>query len=92
MIQSFRHKGLEKFYRSGSTKGIQVRHANKLHMQLAALDTAKQIEDQDIPGYRLHQLKGRMKGLWAIVVNANWRITFRFSDGNVYQVNYEDYH
>ncbi|HEY9136481.1 MAG TPA: type II toxin-antitoxin system RelE/ParE family toxin [Pseudomonadales bacterium] len=92
MIKSFKHKGLEKFYASGSTKGIQAKHANKLRMQLVALDTAYQIEDLDIPGYRLHQLKGNLKGLWSITVNANWRITFEFSEGNVYIVNYEDYH
>ena len=92
MIKSFKHKGLEKFYSSGSTKGIQAKHAKKLRMQLAALDTAYYIEDLDIPGYRLHQLKGSLKGLWSITVNANWRITFEFTDGNVYIVNYEDYH
>jgi proteic killer suppression protein len=83
---------LRRFYASGSTKGIQANHAKKLRMQLAALDTAHHIEDLDIPGYRLHQLKGSLKGLWSITVNANWRITFEFSDGNVYIVNYEDYH
>ena len=88
MIKSFKHKGLENFYVSGSTKGIQAKHAKKLRMQLAALDTAYHIEDLDIPGYRLHQLKG----LWPITVNANWRLTFEFTDGNVYIVNYEDYH
>jgi len=92
MIKSFKHKGLEKFYESGSTKGIQAKHAKKLRMQLAALDTAFRIEDLDIPGYRLHQLKGSLKGMWSVTVNANWRITFEFSDGNVYIVNYEDYH
>ena len=92
MIKSFKHKGLEKFYATGNTKGIQAAHANKLRMQLAALDTAYVIEDIDIPGYRLHQLKGKQKGLWSITVNANWRVTFEFSDGNVYIVNYEDYH
>ncbi|MGV7235357.1 MAG: type II toxin-antitoxin system RelE/ParE family toxin [Nitrosomonadaceae bacterium] len=92
MIKSFKHKGLEKFYASGSTKGIQAKHAKKLRMQLAALDTAFCIEDLDIPGYRLHQLKGGLKGLWSMTVNANWRVTFEFSDGNVYIVNYEDYH
>ncbi len=92
MIKSFKHKGLEKFYASGSTKGIQAKHAKKLRMQLAALDTAHQIEDLDIPGYRLHQLKGDLKGLWSITVNANWRITFEFSEGNVCIVNYEGYH
>jgi proteic killer suppression protein len=92
MIKSFKHKGLEKFYASGSTKGIQANHAKKLRMQLAVLDTAQTIEDIDIPGYQLHQLKGSLKGLWSITVNANWRITFEFTDGNVYIVNYEDYH
>ena len=61
-------------------------------MQLAALDTTQHIEDLDIPGYQLHQLKGGLKGLWSITVNTNWRITFEFTDGNVYIVNYEDYH
>lgn len=92
MIKSFKHKGLEKFYETGSTRGIQANHAGKLRMQLAALDTARTIEDLDIPGYRLHELKGSRKGIWSITVNANWRITFEFTDGNVYIVNYEDYH
>ena len=92
MIKSFKHKGLEKFYESGSTKGIQAKHAKKLRMQLIALDTAYHIEDLDIPGYRLHQFKGSLKGMWSITVNANWRITFEFTDGNIYIVNYEDYH
>jgi proteic killer suppression protein len=91
MIKSFKHKGLEKFYESGSTKGIQVNHAKKLRMQLAALDTAQSIDDMDIPGYRLHQLTGDRKGTWTITVNANWRLTFEFEDGNIYILNYEDY-
>jgi proteic killer suppression protein len=92
MIKSFKHKGIEKFYRIGSTRGIQSDHTDKLRMQLAALDTALNIEDLDIPGYRLHQLKGDRKGLWSITISANWRVTFEFTDGNVYVVNYEDYH
>jgi len=92
MIKSFKHKGLEKFYESGNTKGIQANHAKKLRMQLAALDTAKTIDDMDIPGYRLHSLTGSRKGTWSITVNANWRLTFEFSEGNVYILNYEDYH
>lgn len=92
MIKSFKHKGLENFFESGSTKGIQPRHAKRLRMQLAALDTAQQIEDLDIPGYRLHQLKGSLKGKWSISVSANWRITFTFTDSNVHIANYEDYH
>lgn len=92
MIKSFKHKGLRKFYEKGSKQGIQEQHAAKLRMQLAALDSAHSIEDLDIPGYRLHQLKGDRKGIWSISVNGNWRITFDFTDGNVYIVNYEDYH
>ncbi len=61
-------------------------------MQLSALDTAQSIEDMDIPGYRLHQLKGSRKGFWSITVNGNWRLTFEFLDGNVHILNYEDYH
>jgi len=61
-------------------------------MQLSALDTAQTIEDIDIPGYRLHSFKGSRKGLWSITVNGNWRVTFEFTDGNAYIVNYEDYH
>lgn len=92
MIKSFKHKGLEKFFESGSTRGIQANHAAKLRLQLAALDTAFTIEDIDIPGYQLHSLKGSRKGIWSITVNANWRLTFEFTDGNVYILNYEDYH
>lgn len=92
MIKSFKHKGLEKFYLSGSKKGIQASHSNRLRMQLAALDTAQSLDDMDIPGYRLHQLTGNRKGVWSVTVSGNWRITYKFTDGNVYIVNYEDYH
>lgn len=92
MIKSFKHKGLERFYESGNTKGIQANHAKKLRMQLAALDTAKSIDDMDIPGYRLHPLTGARKGTWSITENSNWRLTFEFTEGNVYILNYEDYH
>lgn len=92
MIKSFKHKGLEKFFTSGTKRGIQAKHARRLRMQLFALDTALYIEDLDIPGYRLHPLKGDRKGLWSISVSGNWRITFEFTDGNAYIVNYEDYH
>jgi len=92
VIKSFKHKGLEDFFRTGSTRGIQAAHAKKLRMQLAALDTAHLIEDMNIPGYRLHPLKGSRKGFWSINVNGNWRVTFEFSSGNAHVVNYEDYH
>ena len=92
MIKSFKHKGLEQFILKGKVKGVQPKHAKKLRLQLIALDTAICIEDLDLPGYRLHPLKGSRKGFWSITVNGNWRITFEFQDGNVYIVNYEDYH
>lgn len=92
MIKSFKHKGLQAFYESGSSSGIQAHHRQKLRMQLVALDTATVIDDLDLPGYHLHPLKGDMKGLWSIEVNKNWRLTFEFKAGDVYIVNYEDYH
>ena len=92
MIKSFRHKGLEIFYSKGSTSGIQTKHAKKLRLQLAALDSAQTLEDLDIPGYRFHALKGNREGIWSITVSANWRLTFEFSDGNVFILDYEDYH
>jgi proteic killer suppression protein len=92
VIRSFLHKGLKRYYETGSRPGIQARHARRLTMLLAALDTATMIEDMDIPGFRLHPLKGRNKGRWSIWVNGNWRITFEFRDGHAYVLNYEDYH
>ena len=92
MIKSFKHKGLRIFYETGSTRGVQAGHSKKLRMQLAALDSATTIDDMDIPGNRLHPLKGDRKGFWSISVSGNWRITFQFSEGNVYIIDYEDYH
>lgn len=92
MIKSFRHKGLRKLFETGGTSGVQPNHAKRLRMQLAALDTAQAVEDMDIPGFRLHPLKGPMRGRWSITVNGNWRLTFEFQDGNAYVLDYEDYH
>lgn len=92
MLSSFRHKGLKRFYDTGSTAGIQPAHAKRLRLQLAALDTAISIQDMDIPGFHLHPLKGQRKGIWSISVSGNWRMTFQFEDGNAHIVNYEDYH
>ena len=71
--------------------GIQPQHAKRLRMQLAALDSAQLIEDMDIPGFRLHPLKGADRGRWSIWVNGNWRLTFEFRDGQAYVLDYEDY-
>lgn len=92
MIKSFKHKGLKKFYETGSTAGIQSKHQQRLRMILAALDSSHEIDDMDIPGFRLHPLKGNLKGLWSATVSGNWRITFEFENGNAHIVNYEDYH
>lgn len=92
MIQSFRHKGLRRFYESGSAAGVQPHHPKRLRMLLTALDTAQSIEDMDIPGFRLHQLKGEERGRWSVWVNGNWRVTFEFKDGHAYVLDYEDYH
>jgi proteic killer suppression protein len=83
---------LKKFFNTGSVAGIQPFHKQKLRMQLTALDTATSIEDMDVPGFGLHPLKGDRKDLWAIDVSKNWRIVFKFQDGNAYVVDYEDYH
>ncbi|MBT9239626.1 type II toxin-antitoxin system RelE/ParE family toxin [Vibrio sp. 10N.222.51.C8] len=92
MIKTFKHKGLKKFFETGSKAGIQAKHERKLRMQLAAIDTATIIDDVDLPGFKLHPLKGDRDGIWSITVNGNWRITFEFIDGNAYILNYEDYH
>ncbi|MBK6744702.1 MAG: type II toxin-antitoxin system RelE/ParE family toxin [Hydrogenophilales bacterium] len=88
MIKSFRHKGLKRLYETGGAGGIQAHQAARLRMQLAALDTAASIEDMDIPGYRLHPLKGKEKGRWSIWVSGNWRLTFEFHEGNAYILDY----
>jgi proteic killer suppression protein len=92
VIKSIRHKGLRRFYETGSVSGVQASHGRRLRLQLAALDSAQTIEDMSIPGFRLHPLKGEMKGRWSIFVNGNWRLTFEFIQGNVYVLDYEDYH
>ncbi|SEP56313.1 proteic killer suppression protein [Ectothiorhodospira magna] len=92
MIINFKHKGLKLYFETGSNRGIQVKHAIRLRLQLTALNTAMDISDLDIPGYKLHPLKGDRKGFWSITVNGNWCLTFEFRDGHVYLLDYEDYH
>jgi len=92
MIKSIRHKGLNRFYTTGSAAGVQAAHAMRLRLQLAALDTARVIEDLNVPGFGLHPLKGKLKGRWSIWVNGSWRLTFEFKDGHVHVLDYEDYH
>ncbi|WP_233981883.1 type II toxin-antitoxin system RelE/ParE family toxin [Pectobacterium versatile] len=92
MIKSFRHKGIERFFKSGSTAGIQSKHAVKLSVQLTALNSAKRPEDMSAPGWKLHPLKGSEQGRWSISVSGNWRLTFRFDGDDVELVDYLDYH
>ena len=92
MIESFRHKGLRRFFELGSVAAIQPRQAKRLRMLLAALDTAHSIDDMNVPGFRLHRLKGAERDRWSVWVNGNWRLTFEFVDGHAYNIYYEDYH
>jgi len=92
VIKSFRHKGLKRLYETGKASGVQTVHTSRLRMQLTALDTAQDIDDMDIPGFKLHPLKGKLKGRWSISVSGNWRITFEFREGNAFILDYEDYH
>ncbi|WP_019675119.1 type II toxin-antitoxin system RelE/ParE family toxin [Arsukibacterium perlucidum] len=92
MIKSFKHKGLKKYFETGSTVGIDPKQAKKISTRLSVLDLAKEINDIDLPGFSLHPLTGDRKGQWSIAVTGNWRITFELTDGDVYIVNYEDYH
>lgn len=92
MIASFAHKGLERFYRTGSVSGIQGIHAAKLRLILSLLDAAQTVEGMRLPALKLHRLKGTRTDIWAVMVQANWRITFHFEHGNAHIVNYEDYY
>lgn len=92
MIRSFVNKGLKKFFETGSTAGIQPAHKDKISNILATLDKAKIIHDMNLPGFGLHPLHGNRKGIWAVTVNKNWRITFKFENGDAFVVDYEDYH
>ena len=92
MIRSFRHKGLERFYLDGRKAGIQAVHASRLRLQLGRLDAAAGPGDMNLPGWRLHPLKGSLKGLWAVSVSGNWRLVFAFEGKDVLLVDYLDYH
>ena len=92
MIRSFRHRGIERFFRSGSKAAIQAKHADKLRLQLFALDNAKSPKDMSAPGWKLHRLKGDLADHWAITVSGNWRLTFAFEGEDAVLVDYQDYH
>ena len=92
MIRSIRHKGLRRLYEDDDSRGVIVEHAVKLRDILARLDAAGRIEDLGVAGFRLHPLKGELRGFWAVTVRANWRVIFRMRDGDVFDVDYTDYH
>ena len=92
MIISFRHKGLEACFTTGSKAGIQPAHTARLRLQLAALDNAIAPQGMDLPGWKLHPLSGPLAGHWAVSVSGNWRVTFKFEDKDATLVDYQDYH
>ena len=92
MIKTFRHRGLERFFRTGSLAGIQPKHVARLRLQLGRLDSAQSPRDMDLPGWRLHRLKGHLAGAWAVSVDENWRIVFAFDGNDAVGLDYLDYH
>ena len=92
MIQKFKHKDLKRLFESGSSVGINPQHVTRLRQILALLETAEILDDMDLPGLNLHELKGKRKGTWAVKVSGNWRVTFNLQKGDAFDVNYEDYH
>ena len=92
MIKSFRHKGLKQLFENGETKGINTNHAEKASRILLNIDKAKEIRELNKPAYGLLPLKGKMKDLWAVDVSGNYRITFKFENGDAYILDYQDYH
>ena len=92
MIRSIRHKGLKRLYEEDDHRGVVSQHADRLRDIFVRLDASATVADMDLPGLRLHPLKGEMKGFWAVTVRANWRVIFRFADGDAFDVDYLDYH
>ena len=91
-IKCFRHKGLERFFATGSQRGIPAKHADRLRLILGRLNAAADPRDLRLPGLDLHELHGARKGTWAVAVSGNWRVTFIFAGKNATRVDYEDYH
>jgi proteic killer suppression protein len=92
MIKTFRHKGLKRLFEQDDPSGVNPEHVTKLRDILATLHAAPTVAHMDLPGFRLHPLKGRMKGTWAVTVRANWRVIFHFTEGSAEDVDYVDYH
>lgn len=92
MIKSFRYRGLEALYRGERAAKVSAKHVAKLQRILSALDRSTEPRGMDLPGFRLHPLKGALSGHYAVSVSGNWRVTFRFDGGHAVDVNYLDYH
>jgi proteic killer suppression protein len=92
MIKSFKHKGLEHYYYDGNKRGINVKHAPRIGRILDRLDASVEPQDMNLPGFKLHELKGKEKGTWAVSVSGNWRVTFKFEGNDAVLVDYRDYH
>jgi len=92
VITSFKHKGLERFFATGSKAGVQPQHAERLRLILGRLSASASANDMNLPGLDLHELRGDRKGTWSVKVSGNWRVTFAFVGKNAVDVNYEDYH
>lgn len=92
MIRSFKHKGLRELFERDETRRVRPDHLERLRLILSALDQADAAGDMNQPTFRLHSLKGDRHGFWAVTVRANWRVTFRFSEGDAYELDLEDYH
>jgi toxin HigB-1 len=92
VIKSFRHKGVEQFFRTGFKAKIQAHHAERLRKQLFALDNAKNPKDMNASGWKLHTLRGELEGHWSVMVSGNWRLTFMFEGEDAILVDYQDYH
>jgi proteic killer suppression protein len=92
LIRTFRHKGLQRLFEDDDGRGVDAQHIQKLRKILARLDAAGEIEDMEVPTFRLHALKGDLEGRWSVTVRANWRVVFRFEEGDANDVDYIDYH
>lgn len=92
MLASFKHRGLKRLYENDDHRGVSLAHVDKIKRILARLDEAADIRNMALPGFQLHPLKGKLKGLWAVSVSGNWRVVFRFENGNAYDVDLVDYH
>jgi proteic killer suppression protein len=92
MIRRFRHRGLRRLYEDDDRRGVNAEHIDKITRVLAFLTRAARPEDMNLSSFRLHPLKGELAGYWSVTIRANWRIIFRFEDGDVTDVDFLDYH